>query len=241
MNKRDGRNAGRLKRRTFLAASLLAASASACAVKKGAVPSTTRLFTVLTPRQYNYAQMMAKLRIRNPHKQVFCASNSVARRGSQYAELYAHMQFAMNGYNLSLPPGRGKLATLGVVAGLAVVLSLNDAMWEKYAIGRRFDLADTNVYYRAKSSLDVQASPNDPTGLYQDWSAEAVLARGGWFMACHNALASIASQCSAGGASAQTALEEMANNLLPGFTLVPAGVTAIQLAQEYGWKLYTLT
>jgi hypothetical protein len=61
-------------------------------------------------------------------------------------------------------------------------------------------------------------------------------------MACHNALASIASQCAiSAGSGARPVLEEMVRNLQPGFTLVPSGVTAIQLAQEYGWKLYTIT
>jgi hypothetical protein len=233
----------RLGRRTFLAGSLLAATAaSACNEAKQALPNAQHeLYTVLGPHEYKYAEMMAKLKTQKTHKQVFSATALSVNRSFRYAELYSHMQFAMNGYNLSLPPGRGSLATLGVVAGSAVLLSLNDSVWKKYNIGRRFDLPDSNIFYSSKSSLDPKASYDDPYGLYQDWSAQAVLKRGGWFMACHNALASIASQCTNDGRNARIALEDMVNNLLPGFTLVPAGVTAIQLAQEYGWKLYTLT
>jgi hypothetical protein len=231
----------RIKRQAFLAGSLLAAT-SAAACRQKSTGGAQELYSVLGPQDYDFDEMMAKLQIRQPHKQVFSATNLVARRNATYAELYTHMQFAMNGYDFSLRRGRGTLATLGVVAGLAVVLSLNDAMWQKYAIGKHFDLAQTNVYYQAKSSLDPKASYDDPNGLYQDWSAQAVLKRGGWFMACHNALANVASQCAINaGTGSRLVLDDMIRNLQPGFTLVPAGVTAIQLAQEYGWKLYTIT
>jgi len=153
--------------------------------------------------------------------------------------LFEHMQLAMNGYDFSLKRGSGTLATLGVLVGDAVVLGLNDAMWQKYNVGRHFNTTKNNVFYHAKSNLDPNASPNDPAGLYQDHSAQAVLKRGGSFMVCHNALTGRARTLAAQiGINPEAALNEMSHNLLPGFMLVAAGVTAVQLAQENGWKFY---
>ena len=54
-----------------------------------------------------------------------------------------------------------------------------------------FSLAPTNVYYRA-TSLKETGNPDDLDSIYQDPSAQAVMARGGAFMVCHNALTVVA-------------------------------------------------
>jgi hypothetical protein len=191
--------------------------------------------------------MMECLNSDKEHKQVFLAVGQFRSLLGllhivelDIRELYAKMQLAMNSFDFSLEPGLGKLATLGILIGDAVILGLNDRMWQKYSIGRRYNLAKTNVYYYARSRLDMHVPPDDPNGLFQDWSAQAILARGGSFMVCHNALTNLASAL-VGKARCQQAAQEMSENLMPGFLLVPAGVTAVQLAQERGWKLFTPT
>lgn len=191
--------------------------------------------------------MMARLRPANEHKQVFLAVGlpttflgrfHLARPNVE--EIYGKMQLAMNAYDFSLGPTQGNLATLAVLVGDSVILALNDAIWQKYDIGPRFDLARTNVYYYAKSKLEPSVSPNDPKGLYQDWSAQAVLKRGGSFMVCHNALSFIASaMAKKSRVNFDDVLADMRQNLMPGFLLVPAGLMAVQLAQENGWKLFS--
>jgi len=149
------------------------------------------------------------------------------------------MQLAMNGYDFSLGPGGGSLATLGVLTGNSVILGLTDAMWQKYAIGPHFNLPTANFCYHSRSNLDPSASPNDRAGLYQDWSAQAVLKRGGSFMVCHNALTNLANTLARKAAvNDEVALDEISRNLLPGFLLVPAGVTAVQACA--GIRLETL-
>ena len=232
-----------LGRKTFLSASLLAAAAvlTSCKNNGSAQAGYAEYFPVLEPKDYDYAGMMATLRNPNPHKQVFSTSSILVQPGANYAAIYAHMQFAMNGYDLSIGPGSGKLATLAVFSGASVALALNDDMWQTYRIGDRYGIAKTNIYYKAKSDLDVHSTPSNPHGLYQDLSGQAVLARGGSFMVCHNALANFAAGAAARLSKApNNVLEEMLHNLLPGFKIVPAGVTAVQLAQEHGWKLYTV-
>jgi len=235
----------RLARKSFLAGTALAASAAALAACRttGAALRQHKLgnivYPVLTPEQYDHAEMMATIRVSTPHKQLFPATGAVVQPQTDIAIIYLHMQFALNGFQFSLPHGPEKLATLGVFSGSAVAFALDDDMWREYEIGKRFVLAETNTYYRASSNLDPHAAPNDPKGLYQDWSAQAVLKRGGAFMVCHNALTYFASDCALRqGKNPQTVLDDWMSHLLPGFNAVPSGITAIQLAAENGWEIY---
>jgi hypothetical protein len=234
----------RVARKTFLGTTALAASAAALAACKSRASSNRDrklghiIYPVLTPDLYDYAGMMAKLRTQNPHKQLFPATAATVQPSTGSAAVFMHMQFAMNGYEFSLP-GKAKLATLGVLSGSAIVFALNDAMWRKYGIGPRFDLAEINEYYRATSNLDPRSAPDDPKGLYQDWSAQAVLKRGGSFMACHHAMTYFATDCAMRhDQSPKSVLDEWMANMLPGFMIVPSGITAVQLAAENGWKIY---
>lgn len=243
-------NKPRLDRKAFMSGTLLAAtSLAACTagqkVREGlegeSVSYQPEFYKVLSPAEYDRSAMLAVIQVDRPHKQVFSASILGLQPSANYAALFAHMQFAMNGYDFSLGARQGKLATLGVMSGQACLLSLNNAMWTKYRIGRLFGAARTNVYWAAKSKLDLTSSPNDPHGVYQDWSGEAVRRRGGSFMVCHTALTKIAMRCaSENGSDGDTVLSDLISNLQPGCLLVPSGVTAVQLAQEHGWKLYTI-
>lgn len=239
----------RLGRKRFLSGTILATVATLTSCSKSATRDKNQAsafyYPVLTPQEYDYEGMMATLQLSNPHKQVFLGTGvGVQTEGPLHyvrmlfkpdvSDLFIHMQLAMNGYDFSLGQ-KGKLATLGVLTGDAVILGLNDQMWRTYNLGWHFNLHHTNVFYKAKSTLDPNVSPNDPYGLYQDFSAQAILKRGGSFMVCHNALTSLANKVSR---DCKSAVTEMSKNLLPGFMLVPAGVTAVQLAQEYGWKIY---
>lgn len=188
---------------------------------------------------YDYAGMMATLRVATPHKQVFPATAASVQPSSDIAVIFMHMQFALNGFEFSLPGGARRLATLGVFSGPSVVFSLNDTMWQTYAIGERFGLAETNVYYRATSDLDPHAPPDDPKGMYQDWSGQAVLKRGGALMVCHNALTYFAADCAMRREKdPAVVLKDWMANMLPGFSIVPSGIMAMQLAAENGWKIY---
>jgi intracellular sulfur oxidation DsrE/DsrF family protein len=120
-----------------------------------------------------------------------------------------------------------------------MVLALKDTMWKKYNLGKAFNLPATNECYNATSKLDLSASPDDPNGIYQDWSAQALLKRGATFFVCHNATTAVAAMVAEkSGASMPAILSDFEKNLLPGFTFVPAGVATVQLAIENGWGLF---
>jgi intracellular sulfur oxidation DsrE/DsrF family protein len=231
-----------LSRRHFVAAAALGASAAALrgspafAASAGAKPH----FHILRANEYDHAGMMRILTQRKPHKQVFQDSGTILLVPG-VVSAYIHMQNSLNAHEFSLGFGRGSLATLAVLMGPAIVLGLDDAMWKKYGFGSAFKLAPTNLYYRASSNLQLSAEPDDPNGIYQDWSAQAVLHRGGAFMVCHNAMTFVASITAAQtGRTTAAVLGDFEKHVVPDFTVVPAGVAAVQLAQQHGFTLFAL-
>jgi hypothetical protein len=235
-----------LTRKHFLSAAAagaslatLASASPANAADAGDMRSVLK-FHIVKPGEYDAAAMLSTLTVSSDHKQVFQSVSPIIIVPG-LASLYLHMQNSMNAYQFSL--GLGNLSTLAVLIGPSIVFALTDAMWTKYGIGKAVgtDLAATNVYYKATSTLDPSASPDDPNGLYQDWSAQAVLKRGGKFFVCHNATSAFAGiLASKIGADPKVALADFEKNLLPGFQMVPAGVAAMQQAQENGWKPFTV-
>lgn len=231
-----------LSRKQFVSATALGISAAAVAgvdAPASAEPRTPIHFHVLKPAEYNRAAMLRTLKGGGANKQVF-QSVSPLLIAPGVASLYLHIQNSMNAYEFSM--GTGPLSTLAVLVGPSIIFALNDNMWTKYGFGKAFNLAATNDYYKADSDLSLRAAPDDPNGIYQDWSAQAILKRGGKFFVCHNAMTAVAAAFSknvTGGTPAGT-LAEFMKNVLPGILVVPAGVASVQQAQSYGWKLYPI-
>ena len=234
-----------LSRKHFVASAALGASAGALLPHQtlAAVEPGERAplhFHILKAGEFDHALMMKTLTSSKAHKQVF-QSSSPLLVAPGIASLYIHMQNSMNAHEFSLGFGRSSLATLGVLLGASVVFGLNDAMWKKYGFGETLKLAPANSYYKASSALNLAASPDDANGIYQDWSAQAVLHRGGAFMICHNAMTAVAALfAQKTGATPQAVLTDFEKNVLAGFQVVPAGVATVQLAQQHGWTYFAI-
>jgi intracellular sulfur oxidation DsrE/DsrF family protein len=224
-------------RKHFIAAAALGVSATAFGTESSSAAEASPLhFHVLLRGEYDRERMMRTIKSTNENKQVFESVSPLTVAG--VPSLYLHMQNSLNCFEFSYGMGRGSLATLAVLTGPSVAYALADDLWKKYGFGAAFNLAPTNVYYTA-ASLKQSGSPDDPDSIYQDWSAQAVLHRGGAFMVCHNALTALATLLAPKAAMqpAQT-LAEFERGLLSGFQIVPSGVGATQLALNNGWKLY---
>jgi hypothetical protein len=73
----------------------------------------------------------------------------------------------------------------------------------------------------------------------RDWSAQAVLKRGGSLMLCHHAMTYFATDCAMRrDRKPQSVMDEWLANRVPGFLAVPSGIVAVQLAAENGWEIY---
>lgn len=225
-----------------LSVAALAGSTSAVAAAADSDERAPIHFHILKPTEFDGTLMLQKINAPGAHKQVFQSVTPLIIGG--WASLYIHMQNSINAYQFSL--GLGKLLTLGVLIGPSIVLGLNDAMWTKYGfgtgvLGQAMGLSATNTYYKAASNLDTSVSPDDPKGIYQDWTAQAISKRGGQFFVCHNAMTAVAMLVAMKTkGKTETVLADWEKNLLPGFQMVPAGVAAVQQAQENGWKPYSV-
>lgn len=228
-----------LSRKRFVAAAALgftAPLAGSIAAASAEAQESPLHFHVLTEHEYDRNAMLAALGAQKRHKQVYLSISPLLLAGN--ASLYVHMQNALNAFEFSFGEGPGTLGTLGIVSGPSTVYGLNDAMWEKYGFGAAMGLAPTNVYYKARH-LAANGSADDPSAVYQDWSAQAVMHRGGSFMLCHNAMTFVAQLFAPHkGMTTEATLAEFERNVQPGFVVVPAAIGAMQLALEHGWLPY---
>jgi intracellular sulfur oxidation DsrE/DsrF family protein len=152
---------------------------------------------------------------------------------------------SFNAYEFDYGEGPGSIHALGIVYGTAAPFLLDDRAWRTYKLDlvmkRRGDpvgstAASGNPYLAARSPLDSGAKRSDIHGLYHDSSIVALVKRGATFFACDNALRGLANAITIGygisDALPEAVHAELRARLVPGTLLVPAGVAAINQAQE---------
>ena len=140
------------------------------------------------------------------HRQVFGAS------GTDIATLFEEMNAALDAY-------AGALQALGVLYGLATPAAIDGDAWKRYRLGLRLN---ANRHRNPFAERIVQ-----------------LRARGAKFVVCNHALQGLASAVANGVPQVQepvdTVLAAMRAQLVRGVTTVPAGVQAINAAQEAGY------
>lgn len=117
-------------------------------------------------------------------------------------------------------------ARLGVAVGVhspALGLVLNDEMWAKHSLGRRFSINDaqgqpatTNLWKAGAASVD---------GLRR---------RGVEVLACNRSLMRLSRDLAGAGGNAQAVHAELLANVLPGTIVVPAMIVAVSRATGLG-------
>lgn len=164
-----------------------------------------------------------------------------------------HMLNYLRTYAAVYQAAPGQVGAVGTFYGMgsqsSIPLGFNDAMWEKYKLGEYTGLKDAagqpytrNVLARpAKSDLDVlmQAlqTPIIPAmaEAMPGIGIENLQKMGAKFLLCANALGGWCLELEARGKGKASDIEkELRANLLPGVTIVPAMVIAIEQAQEAG-------
>ena len=210
-------------------------------------PPSAVHFPVLKPSEYDHKKVMAAMTVKKPHKIMFqSVTPHLIIPG--LSSLYIHIQNVLNADEFSMGWGRGNVASGAVLYGPSIIFALNDDMWAKYKLGDAFNCKDAtgkgetkNVYYPAQTKMSFDGDPGAGGNIYQDWSGEACQKRGSSFFVCHNALAAFAGMTAMQmGQDPGKTIAEWKANMLPGFMIVPAGVGALHLAQESGWKLLAL-
>ena len=114
---------------------------------------------------------------------------------------------------------------------LAMLMALSDAMWAKYGIGKGFNIMDpaTKAIATRNPFLHKEGMPLPGSDI------PTLVGRGVIFTVCNVALTVLSGKMAgAAGVSADEAKKEWTAGLVPGMTLVPVGVLAVNRAQEKG-------
>ena len=164
-----------------------------------------------------------------------------------------HILNYLNTYNEAYKSAPGSVGAVGTFYSLgtqsSIALGFNDAMWAKYGFGDYLGLKDKagkaytrNVFQKPTTDdahLLIQAfqTPNIPelAGAVPALGIESLQKMGTKFLVCANALGAWCLELQARGKGNGGEIEkELRANLLPGVTIVPAMVIAIEKAQAAG-------
>jgi hypothetical protein len=139
---------------------------------------------------------------------------------------YAHNFLATN------PGPRAALVVVILRAG-ALPIALNSEMWAKYKIGESFKITDPET--KAPAVKNPFLRPKPGVLRSDDGAVDRLLAAGAVFGACDVALHGQSKRLAVNaGVSAEDAATEWAANVIPGITIIPAGVWGVNRAQEAG-------
>jgi len=216
------------KRREFLGR--LAAGAVALGLT-GSVPSAFAAETIVsgdtTPSDKWLKSVTGK------HRQFFDMPNHENGMGVLHVRNYLNTM--RDTYGLKHP------AVTAVVSlyGMTTLLGFNDAMWQKYGIGKPIKVMDGsnapatgNVFYKAPAGSASLSLTGAPLPIPADSSISALQDRGAVFILCNNAFNLWMGLL--GGAKSADLRKEFEANMLPGVFLVPAMVVAVNQAQMHG-------
>lgn len=142
--------------------------------------------------------------------------------------------FAANFLDKNIEAYGLKESDVTTVVGLrhtSIPLALNDAMWAKYKLGEFFKINDKSTNAPATRNVFSHLKPGDM--LLPDAGVQELMARGVIFTACNVALTVISGMAAgAAGLPTEGAKADWVANLIPGVVVVPAGVLAVNRAQE---------
>jgi intracellular sulfur oxidation DsrE/DsrF family protein len=164
-----------------------------------------------------------------------------------------HIFNYLNTYSAAYKTTPGQVGAVGTFYGLgggaSISMGFNDATWAKYGLGDYTGLKDAsgkpytrNPFHRptkADGHVLAQGIPSPTFGLLADAMVgsgiENLQKMGTKFIMCANALGAWVLELEARGKGKAPEMEkDLRANLLPGVTIVPAMVIAIEQAQAAG-------
>jgi hypothetical protein len=164
-----------------------------------------------------------------------------------------HVLNYLNTYNEAYKSAPGSVGAVGTFYSIgqqsSIPMAFNDAMWAKYQLGDYTGLKDKsgkpytrNVFHRPTPDdavILIQAfqTPDIPelAQAVPGIGIESLQKMGTKFLLCNNALGAWCLELQARGkGKADEIQKELASNMLPGVTAVPAMVIAIEKAQAAG-------
>jgi len=168
------------------------------------------------------------------HRQVF---DTISTEGVARALTFTHTFYAANKEAYGLEPR--DLAVVMILRAGSTGFGFNDTIWSKYSAGlaKRYKVTDPvtksapviNIYNAADRAILLPTN-----GL----TLEALARMGGRFAICSVASRKLAAALAADiGGSADAIYAEMAANMVANARMAPAGIVAVNRAQEHHYAL----
>jgi len=164
-----------------------------------------------------------------------------------------HMVNYLNTYKEAYATQPGEVGAVGSFYGIgpgsSIIMAFNDAIWAKYELGEYAGLKDANGKPYTRNVFNgltaddrhllfgAMKTPDIPqfAGMTPALSIPSLQQMGATFLICNNALGAWELELSARGKGTPEAIDkDLRANLLPGVTVVPAMVIAIEQAQQAG-------
>ena len=164
-----------------------------------------------------------------------------------------HILNYLNTYNAAYKTGAGQVGAVGTFYSIgpksSISLGFNDAMWAKYRLGEYLGLKDASGTFYTRNVFNQLTAQDLPlvlkaadlptipalAGAIPAMAIESLQKMGATFIMCANALGLWCLELEARGKGKAADIEkDLRANLLPGVTIVPAMVIAIEKAQEAG-------
>lgn len=165
-------------------------------------------------------------RITGKHRQVFDVVTPNDGWGVVFATNFLDTTMKVDGLKQS------DVTTVLSLRHMATPLALNDAMWSKYKLGAMLNVMDKSTHAHATRNVFSHLRAGDMP--MADAGVAELLARGAIVTACNVALTAFSGMAAAAaGLPPQNARAEWVANLIPGVVVVPAGVVAVNRAQEH--------
>ena len=206
-------------RRGFIGRMLAAGAALAAA------PLASRAALAAEPRSPDDDRWLAG--IKGKHRQVFDLVNPNDGFGLAYAMNFLDQNHAAYGL------ADRDLTAVVSIRHFATPLAFNDAIWSKYKVGEFLKLNDPKTKAPAERNYFYHIGEGDLP--FPGMAIDRLQARGAIVTVCQMATGVLSSMTGQRvGVAADEAKKEWMANVVPGAVFVPAGVLAINRAQERG-------
>ena len=205
-------NAHPSARRRFLAQ----LSGAAAALTGLTMPDRASASTLLNPAHDAWMQ-----RARGRHRQFFHSTGHGDGAAMLMATNYLDVYGSAYGADASHVS-----AVIGI-HGTALPIGLNNAAWEKYELGKTINVNDPDTKAPAKRNVFAVGGPI---------SIDTAIRRGILLLVCNIALTRLSQSLATAQSLVQADVyNDLRSSLIPGATLVPGLVVAINRAQEKGF------
>jgi hypothetical protein len=157
--------------------------------------------------------------------------------GLPLIHIYNYLNTYKTAYGISGDAVNAVGTFYGSGPGASIPLGWNDAIWEKYRLGEILKLIDPRTSLPAVRNMFFKPREGDPVlrgGAMTVAGIESLQRMGASFLMCNNSLANWAAFLSGREGRPSSADRDIRANLLPGVTVVPAMVIAIEKAQGAG-------